>query len=94
MSHHDCDDVTLLCIDMYYKSRHISTATVPKKVVGLEWKVYDDDDLSSGLHSSFSVGYMSTNGRGRKGSSSLCEQQEKELETAQTALRDVVCAQV
>jgi hypothetical protein len=32
--------------------------SVAKKVVGLEWKVYDDDDLSSGLHP-FSVGYVS-----------------------------------
>jgi hypothetical protein len=26
------------------------TTSVAKKVVGLEWKVYDDDDLASGLH--------------------------------------------
>jgi hypothetical protein len=56
MFHHD-DDATLLCIAMYYKARRISTATVAKKVAGLEWKVYDDDDLSSGLHP-FSVGYV------------------------------------
>jgi hypothetical protein len=30
---------------------------LPKKIVGLEWKVYDDDDLSSGLHP-FSVRYV------------------------------------
>jgi hypothetical protein len=29
-----------------------------KKVIGLEWKVYDNDDLSSGLHP-FSIDYVS-----------------------------------
>jgi hypothetical protein len=31
---------------------------IAKKVVGLEWKVYDDNNLSSGLHP-FLVGYVS-----------------------------------
>ena len=33
-------------------------AVTAKKVVSLDWKVYDDDDLSSMLHP-FSVGYIS-----------------------------------
>jgi len=38
--------------------RLLISAVTAKKVVSLDRKVYDDDDLSSGLHP-FSVGYVS-----------------------------------
>ena len=43
----------------FSRIRLLISAAVAKKVVGLEWKVYDDDDLSSGLVHPFSVGYIS-----------------------------------
>ena len=42
----------------YSGMRLLISAVTAKKVVSLDWKVYDDDDLSSGLHP-FSVGYVS-----------------------------------
>jgi hypothetical protein len=42
----------------YSGMRLLVSAVTAKKVVSLDWKVYDDDDLSSGLHP-FSVGYVS-----------------------------------
>jgi len=48
---------TLETLD-YSRIRFLLSAVVAKKVVGLEWKVYNNDDLSSGLHP-FSIGYVS-----------------------------------
>jgi hypothetical protein len=42
----------------YSRMRLLTSAVTANKVVSLDWKVYDDDDLSSGLHP-FSVGYVS-----------------------------------
>jgi hypothetical protein len=42
----------------YSSMRLLISAVTAKKVVSLDWKVYDDDDLSSVLRP-FSVGYVS-----------------------------------